>query len=183
MIRFARNVLLTGAPFTIGMGLLFAPCGFVIGWGKILTLALAMGVAFGLAMACFAASPLAHPGRPTLLDGERLLYEGAANHLVPGEGVGGRLFLTNRRLIFISHSFNVQNHAGWCALADIQKVERFRVIGILPTGLRLSLASGDEARFIIELGSQWIPRIEAARVALPELAPVPVLRDPPANLP
>ena len=54
-----------------------------------------------------------------LNDDEILIKKGSANHLVQFEGVGGRLFLTNQRLFFKSHSFNIQTHEESILLDDI----------------------------------------------------------------
>src|SRR6185503_13793911 len=40
--------------------------------------------------------------------GEQLLREQAANHFLGGEARGGKLLITNRRLAFRPHRFNVQ---------------------------------------------------------------------------
>lgn len=39
---------------------------------------------------------------------EKIVRRNRANHIKPLEGVGGKLFLTNFRLIFKSHFFNIQ---------------------------------------------------------------------------
>ncbi len=43
-------------------------------------------------------------------ENEAVLKTGGSNHIVKNEGVGGKPVLTDRRLIFTSHKFNVQNH-------------------------------------------------------------------------
>ncbi|HEX9103066.1 MAG TPA: hypothetical protein VF997_12725 [Polyangia bacterium] len=52
--------------------------------------------------------------RLSLAPGERVLFAAIANHFLDGEGRGGRLFVTERRLGFVPHKYNVQL-AGWSA--------------------------------------------------------------------
>lgn len=49
--------------------------------------------------------------RMPLLSGEQLIKEGFANLQRGWEALGGRLYLTNQRLIFESHPFNIQREA------------------------------------------------------------------------
>ena len=42
-----------------------------------------------------------------LVDNEKIEFAKGSNHF---KGVGGKLFLTNKRVLFKSHSINVQNH-------------------------------------------------------------------------
>jgi hypothetical protein len=46
-----------------------------------------------------------------IADNEIIVKEGGANHFRGKEGVGGKLVLTDRRLIFKSHKFNIQNNS------------------------------------------------------------------------
>ena len=46
--------------------------------------------------------------RMPLLSGEQLIKEGFANLQRGWEALGDRLYLTNQRLIFESHPFNIQ---------------------------------------------------------------------------
>ncbi|WP_254157665.1 hypothetical protein [Chryseosolibacter indicus] len=41
---------------------------------------------------------------------EELIKEAGANHFKGKEAVGGKLALTNKRLVFKSHKLNLQNH-------------------------------------------------------------------------
>lgn len=56
-------------------------------------------------------------------DSENIIKEGGANHFKGKEGVGGKLVLTDKRLIFKSHKFNIQNHQD---NFDLRQVENFR---------------------------------------------------------
>src|SRR5688572_21922907 len=42
--------------------------------------------------------------------GETVVFESMASHYRGAEAVGGKLYLTDKRLIFKSHKLNIQNH-------------------------------------------------------------------------
>src|SRR5215470_6508505 len=109
MLRFIKMTALAGVPFGLLIGLFFTfrsvnpfavgPFGLVLG--------LAAGLLFGLMVATFVAWQRSRftredPG----LEGEHLLKQGPANHFRGLEGVGGWLYLTDKRLLFRSHRFN-----------------------------------------------------------------------------
>jgi hypothetical protein len=65
--------------------------------------------------------------------GERVLEEITANHFRGGEARGGKLLLTDRRLAFQPHRFNVQ--------LDTWSVPRSEVTGTRTAGLRMLIVS------------------------------------------
>jgi hypothetical protein len=86
-----------------------------------------------------------------LVSGERLLLKGGASHYKGKEAVGGKLFLTNKRLLFNSHRFNIQNHVEEIQLEEIQKFfkERDKILFV-------HLKNQHTHRFLVEQASQWI---------------------------
>jgi len=79
---------------------------------------------------------------------EQLLLDTPANMWRGAEAVGGRLHVTNQRVVFKSHSFNVQTGETHIPLADIQSVSPVNTLGIVPNGLKIALKSGVEFRFV-----------------------------------
>ncbi len=94
--------------------------------------------------------------------GEIDVLEGLANHFKGIEAVGGRLRLTDRRLVFESHSLNFQNHADSWALADIAGVRPVRTLGIVPNGIAVRLVDGTDERFVVSNRTAWIRAIASA---------------------
>lgn len=97
---------------------------------------------------------------------ERLLREGAANLQRGLETVGGQLFLTDSRLVFASHRFNVQTGAAAIALSDVRSVRPCwtRLLGFLPVApnsLAVTATSGDH-RFVLSERSVWAEAIQSA---------------------
>ncbi len=67
-----------------------------------------------------------------LLDGEQLLAEEMANLFRGWEGVGGRLYVTNRRVIFESHLLNFQRGVTEIPLEEIEDVSAAEHPGVRP---------------------------------------------------
>ena len=91
---------------------------------------------------------------------EHIIKQGAANLQKGLETVGGKLFLTNKRLIFEAHIFNIQAGITEIDLSDIQSLEKSwtKFLGFLPV-LQNSLAvytiAGREYRFVLFGRGDW----------------------------
>jgi hypothetical protein len=170
MKSFVKTALITGIAFGIPMGLLTGiRVGIVLGVSagvrSGLVGGIAMGLAFGIAIASFMAMQRRRfSGARPEFTGERLLHDGPANHLLNGEGVGGWLFLTRERLLFRSHSFNLQPHELSVPLSEIAEVLPVRTARVLPNGLRVVTHSGKEERFAVEKRRQWCDAILRAQI-------------------
>lgn len=100
-----------------------------------------------------------------LAAGETLLREGAANLQRGMEAVGGYLFLTDRRLLFRSHGFNVQDGDTEIPLARIHGARPcwtrlFGVLPLVPNSLSVATDEG-HYRFVLFSRRQWLVTIEA----------------------
>lgn len=83
-------------------------------------------------------------------DGEELLEDVAANHLRDGEGRGGRLYVTDRRVVFLPHRLNFQLDRVELARDAIEDVGWRRVLRgqlVMSHELELETAAGRE-RFV-----------------------------------
>lgn len=69
-----------------------------------------------------------------LLDGERIIKEGGANLQKNIETVGGKLYLTNLRLIWESHALNIQTGTVEILLPEIVTLEGgwTKLLGLIP---------------------------------------------------
>ena len=95
--------------------------------------------------------------------GESLIKEGPANQVKGLEAVGGRLFLTTRRLAFRSHAFDMQVHEVSYPLAEIGAVEPPRTFGFIPNGLKVEVG-GTKHRFVVGNRAEWVRVIHKARL-------------------
>jgi len=160
MLRFLKIAVLAGVPFGLLMAVVLAP---VSNSGVSLKIALATGGAFGLLMAGFAAWQRSRfTQEDPCGEGERLVKQGPANHFLGWEAVGGWLSLTDQRLLFRSHRFNVQRHELPIPLAEVKRVEACWTAWIIPNGLRVVTARGTE-RFVVEGRQSWVTALNQAR--------------------
>lgn len=116
--------------------------------------------AFRLAIELFANSGfIAKQTAISLEDGESVAYQGVANHFLNGEGRGGRLYLTNRRLVFQPHKFNFQREAISIPRADIASVSACLTFGLIPNGMKVLCRDGTSEQFVVSHRSQWLQKI------------------------
>lgn len=85
---------------------------------------------------------------------ENVIKEAAANVQRGMETVGGRLFLTNQRLYFNSHAFNLATGEESLELADIGSVQPtwtnfLGVVPIFPNSIRITTKSGQTFDFVV----------------------------------
>lgn len=101
-----------------------------------------------------------------LAPNEHLIREGAANLQRGIETVGGRLFLTDLRLVFSSHAFNVQTGPTEIPLSAVRSVQPCwtRFLGVLPLAPNSLAVRTDQAehRFVLFDRSIWAQAIQLA---------------------
>lgn len=103
-----------------------------------------------------------------LRHGEALVKDGAANLQKNTETVGGKLFLTNQRLVFESHKFNIQGGATEIELSNIQSCEKcwtmfLGFIPLFPNSLAVYTKQGKEFRFVLFGRGAWVAAINAQK--------------------
>ncbi len=162
--RILRTLAATGVPFGVFMGCFLGLKHGAVGGAMA---GLVMGVTFGLAMALFAEAQRKRHQVVGPLDGEPVLHQGPANHWRSGEARGGWLVLTPTRLVFRAHKVNLQIGPLEIPLASVRAVEGTRTLGIVPNGLRVHVASGEHASFVVSGRSEWVARLRARSVESP----------------
>lgn len=117
------------------------------------------GLIFGWLIGFFVNSKLLTKGTEISLEaGERILFNTGANQVKGAEAVGGQLYLTNKRLVFKSHKFNFQNAKLSISLSDINKVKRYKPLGIADNGLSIDMQNHTE-KFIVQEPDEWIKHL------------------------
>jgi len=105
-----------------------------------------------------------------LAPNERLIREGAANLQRGIETVGGHLFLTDRRLVFSSHSFNAQTGVTEIPLHAVRSVEPCwtKFLGFLPLAPNSLAVRTDqgEHRLVLFGRTSWATAIRSATSSL-----------------
>jgi hypothetical protein len=93
---------------------------------------------------------------------ETVVHYGPANHFKGIESVGGKLFLTNKRLRFRSHKFNAQTHDESYPIEAISAAEPARTLGIVPNGVLVHLRDGRRERFVVGGRTEWVTHLRRA---------------------
>lgn len=94
---------------------------------------------------------------------EKVIKEGPANLQKIVWTKGGRLYLTNKRLVFEPHAFNININKELVAnLQDIKNVRKswtkFLMIPLLPNSIRVETTSGNYG-FVVFKKLDWIEKI------------------------
>ena len=87
--------------------------------------------------------------------GENILFVTPANHFKGIEAIGGKLYLTEKRLVFKSHKLNIQNHVLSIILQDIISVDRYKTLGLVNNGLIISTCQNITEKFVVERAEEW----------------------------
>lgn len=101
---------------------------------------------------------------------ERIVKQRAANLQKSHETVGGKLYLTNQRLLFEAHKINIQGGITEINLSDIQSSEKcwtkfLGFLPILPNSLAVNTKDGKEYRFVLFGRGAWAAAIDASKNA------------------
>ena len=96
---------------------------------------------------------------------ENLVKQGSANHWQGWEAVGGRLFLTDQRLVFKSHRFNLQKHQTSIGLEEIAFIKPSNIFLVVPNGMSVFLKNGNKEEFVVWNRKDWIDKIGQIRRA------------------
>lgn len=102
-----------------------------------------------------------------LLAGETITKSGVANLQRGVETVGGKLYLTNQRLVFESHAFNIQTGATIIPLSEVTETtpcwtKFLNLVPLAPNSLAIFTAS-EEQRFVLFGRKTWKAAIDQQR--------------------
>ncbi|WP_341708853.1 GRAM domain-containing protein [Halopseudomonas sp.] len=104
--------------------------------------------------------------KSALRAGEMIIKEGPANLQKNIETVGGKLYLTNQRLVFEAHNLNVQSFAAEVEISNIQSLEKawtkfLGLMSIFPNSLSIYTKQGKEFRYVLFGRGAWAAAITA----------------------
>jgi hypothetical protein len=94
---------------------------------------------------------------------EIINHEGPANLFRGMEGVGGKLLLTDQRLIFKSHKMNIQSGEVQLLLADIKETSPRKTAKLFQNGLRVLTNTGEHFDFVVYERSNWISKLNSSK--------------------
>lgn len=97
---------------------------------------------------------------------ETVIKQGGANLQCGVETVGGKLYLTDQRLVFRSHSFNVQTGETAVTLDEIGQTSLcwtkfLNILPLAPNSLAVETKNGEEFRFVLFGRKSWKNEIDA----------------------
>ncbi len=87
--------------------------------------------------------------KPKLLENEKIENEIFANLFRGLEGVGGKIFLTNQRLVFKSHSLNIQKGQTNIIYLDIDSIHKRKTAKLVDNGIKIITKEGTEYNFVV----------------------------------
>lgn len=152
------TIVAVSVAFAVGMAPLLI---WVYGWTLGSVAAPAAGIAFGIMTYRFAQSGrLEEQTELQLQPGEELHYGGKANHWSGWESVGGRLYLTDRRLVFRSHRYNLDNHEWSIGVGEIEAVDTYNSLWLFPNGLVVRISGRDDETFVVNDRPEWVVATE-----------------------
>jgi hypothetical protein len=97
---------------------------------------------------------------PELLKNEKVEEEIGASLFRGIEGAGGKMFFTNQRLIFKSHSLNIQKGQTNIDFSEIKNIEKRKTIKIVDNGIKVTTKEGKEYCFVVSHRDIQIQKIK-----------------------
>ena len=104
--------------------------------------------------------------KTALRSGETIIKQGVANLQKNVETVGGKLYLTNQRLVFEAHKVNIQSASAEVEISNIQSSEPswtkfLGFLPIFPNSLSVYTKQGNESRYVLFGRGAWAAAIAA----------------------
>ena len=97
--------------------------------------------------------------KPEMNKNETELYADGANLFRDTVAVGGKLILTNERLIFLPHNMNFNKKEEYINLTQINSTKRVKTMDVIDNGLRITLNDDNELKFVVDNREEWISKI------------------------
>ncbi|MEB2777704.1 GRAM domain-containing protein [Algoriphagus sp. D3-2-R+10] len=96
---------------------------------------------------------------PELDPDEEIETEGPANLFRGKEAVGGKLFLTNEKLIFKSHKLNIRTGQSDIPFDTIIDIQEQKTEKLTDNGLRVKTVDGREYDFVVDDRKSWMEKL------------------------
>jgi len=80
---------------------------------------------------------------------ESVVIKKAANLFRGIESVGGKLTITNEKLLFEPHKINIQSQPLEIPFQDIERAEKRNSLLVVPNGMKVIDRSGREYKFVV----------------------------------
>ena len=97
-----------------------------------------------------------------LFDIEEKQFDGPATLIKDAEGVGGKLVLTDQRLVFKSYQINIQSGANEYLLAELREVHPRKSAKLFQNEMRIITTEGQHYDFVVYERDLWVSKINIA---------------------
>lgn len=97
--------------------------------------------------------------KPELTQDENIEIEGPANLFRGMEGVGGKLFLTNKKVVFKSHKINIQKGQTDMLYENITEILKRKTAKLIDNGIRIKTNDGNKFDFVVNEREKWIEKL------------------------
>lgn len=97
--------------------------------------------------------------KPELTQDEIVQIEGPANLFRGIEAVGGKLFLTNKKIVFKSHKINIQEGQTEIHYENINDIVKIKTAKLINNGIRIKINDGKEFDFVVNERERWIEEL------------------------
>ncbi|MBO6606104.1 GRAM domain-containing protein [Psychroserpens sp.] len=97
---------------------------------------------------------------PVLESDEEIEIHGPANMFRGIEGVGGKLFLTNKNIIFKSHKINIQTGQTAFDYNDIKGIETLKTLNLINNRLRITTVDDNSHVFVVNERDLWLKHLQ-----------------------
>ena len=87
--------------------------------------------------------------------GETVLARTGMNHLRSIFADGGTGYLLQDKLIFIPHKLNLSKERVTVLFTDVRSASGYKILGIVDVGLKITLKSGKEEKFIVDKSAEF----------------------------
>lgn len=126
-----------------------------------LSFTILFGIGFPFVMEKLAPKMLSKVKNPEMDENETIIYEDGAS-LFRGAWVtvGGKLFLTNKRLIFNSHKYNLQKGETSIDLNDITEISKRKTSRIVDNGLRIATKDNSKYDLVLNNRDEWVEQLQ-----------------------
>jgi len=93
-----------------------------------------------------------------LRNSEMIIKEGPASYFVGLGTIGGKLYLTNERLLFFPHKLNYSTKNSEIEISDISNVMKKKIF-LSAHGLKIILSDNRNEEFLVYGRKKWISAI------------------------
>ena len=118
-----------------------------------------MGITWALIMKWMSGDPYKHVKLILEVD-ETVVKEGGANLMTGNKGEGGKLAITNRRLLFKGQRYDTRDFQFVIEYDKIENIRIYKSWKLLKNELHITMLDATKHRFAVDNPDQWLNAIE-----------------------